>query len=44
MSLYKDYIKEIKDRESLGLNPKPIDNGKLLNEIIKKINSKRTNI
>ena len=37
ISLYKDYIQEIKDRKSLGLNPKPIDNGKLLIEIIKKI-------
>ena len=37
MNLYKEYMQEIKDRKSLGLNPKPIDNGKLLNEIIKKI-------
>ena len=37
INLYKEYIEEIKDRKSLGLNPKPIDNGKLLNEIIKKI-------
>ena len=37
ISLYKEYIQEIKDRKSIGLNPKPIDNGKLLSEIVKKI-------
>ena len=37
MNLYKEYIEEIKDRKSIGLNPKPIDNGKLLSEIVKKI-------
>ena len=37
MNLYEKYIEEIKDRKSIGLNPKPIDNGKLLSEIIKKI-------
>ena len=37
MNLYKEYIEEIKDRKSIGLNPKPIDNEKLLSEIVKKI-------
>ena len=37
MSIYKQYIKEIQDRKSQGLNPKPIDDGKLLSEIIKQI-------
>ena len=37
MNLYKEYIEEIKDRKSAGLNPKPIENGKLLSEIIENI-------
>ena len=37
MYFYKDYIEEIKYRKSIGLEPKPIDNGKLLSEIVKKI-------
>ncbi len=37
MSIYKDYIKEIKNRKAQGLNPKPIDDGNLLNEIINQI-------
>ncbi|MAP91429.1 bifunctional aconitate hydratase 2/2-methylisocitrate dehydratase [Candidatus Poribacteria bacterium] len=37
MSIYKQYIKEIQDRKVEGLNPKPIDDGKLLSEIIKQI-------
>ena len=37
MTIYKDYIKEIKERKAQGLNPKPIDDGILLNEIIKQI-------
>ena len=37
MNLYKEYIEEIKDRKSMGLNPKPIDNEKLLSEVIKRI-------
>ena len=36
MSIYKHYIKEIQDRKVEGLNPKPIDDGKLLSEIISK--------
>ncbi|MEM7698480.1 MAG: bifunctional aconitate hydratase 2/2-methylisocitrate dehydratase, partial [Verrucomicrobiota bacterium] len=37
MSLYSDYIQEIEDRKDEGLNPKPIDDGKLLSEIIDQI-------
>ena len=37
MSLYKAYLKEIAEREKIGLSPKPIDNGDLVNEIIANI-------
>ena len=37
MSIYKEYIKEINTRKSEGLNPKPIDDKELLNEIISHI-------
>lgn len=37
MSLYTDYIEEIKTRKTEGLNPKPIDEADLLNEIIEQI-------
>lgn len=37
MSLYLDYLKEIEDRKAQGLNPKPIDGGELLSEIIRQI-------
>tara|TARA_X000000950_G_scaffold285354_1_gene391070 strand:+ start:124 stop:2901 length:2778 start_codon:yes stop_codon:yes gene_type:complete len=37
MNVYEKYIEENKYRKSIGLNPKPIDDGKLLSEIIKKI-------
>lgn len=37
MSLYKEYIEEIKTRKNEGLNPKPIDDGALLKEIIDQI-------
>ena len=37
MSLYTDYIKEIEDRKSQGLHPKPIDGADLLSEIITQI-------
>ncbi len=37
MGEYIDYIQEIKDRKEKGLNPKPIDGSKLLNEIISQI-------
>ncbi|PZU10863.1 bifunctional aconitate hydratase 2/2-methylisocitrate dehydratase [Sphingomonas sp.] len=34
MSLYLDYLAEIESRAQQGLSPKPIDDGKLLSEII----------
>ena len=34
MSLYADYLKEIEDRKAQGLNPKPIEDSALLNEVI----------
>ena len=37
MSLYTDYLKEIETRKDQGLNPKPIDDGALLKEIIAQI-------
>ena len=37
MGLYKKYITEIQQRETQGLNPKPIDDAKLLDEIISNI-------
>jgi aconitate hydratase 2 / 2-methylisocitrate dehydratase len=35
--MYNDYIKEIEERKAQGLNPKPIDGGELLSEIITQI-------
>jgi len=37
MSLYADYLKEIEERKTQGLHPKPIDGGDLLSEIIGQI-------
>ncbi|MEM9016403.1 MAG: bifunctional aconitate hydratase 2/2-methylisocitrate dehydratase, partial [Verrucomicrobiota bacterium] len=37
MSLYSEYIQEIEERKEQGLNPKPIDDGDLLSEIIEQI-------
>ena len=37
MNLYKDYIKEIADRKTQGLHPKPIEEAELLSEIIEQI-------
>ena len=37
MSLYLDYLKEIEERKEQGLNPKPIDGGELLAEIVEQI-------
>ena len=34
MNIYKNYIKEIGDRKAQGLKPKPIDDAKLLSEIV----------
>lgn len=40
MSLLSEYFKEIASRKRIGLNPKPIDNGDLLTEIISTIKKK----
>ncbi len=40
MTNYKDYIKEIENRKAEGLNPKPIDDGNLLSQIIDYIKDK----
>ena len=37
MNIYKNYIKEIRDRKAQGLKPKPIDDAKLLSEIVLQI-------
>lgn len=37
MNLYQDYLKEIDERKSQGLHPKPIDGAELLSEIISQI-------
>ena len=37
MSLYTDYLDEIGTREAQGLNPKPIDDGALVAELIEQI-------
>ena len=37
MSLYTDYLNEIEERKSQGLNPKPIDDGALVEELIAQI-------
>lgn len=37
MNTYSDYLKEIEERKALDLHPKPIDDSKLLSEIIDQI-------
>ena len=37
MNTYQDYIQEIEERKSQGLNPKPIDGAELLSDIISQI-------
>ena len=37
MSAYTKYLAEIEERKNQGLNPKPIDDGKLLSQIIDQI-------
>ena len=37
MSIYEDYLKEINERSTQGLSPKPIDGNELLTEIIQQI-------
>jgi aconitate hydratase 2/2-methylisocitrate dehydratase len=34
MSIYQEYLKEIEERKTQGLNPKPIDGGDLIKEVI----------
>ena len=41
MSLYKEYLKDIIERKKIGLNPMPIDNGDLINEIIDNITEEK---
>jgi len=40
MKAYQKYINEIQERKALGLNPKPIDTSKLLQDIILQIKQK----
>ena len=42
MSLYKAYLKNIQEREKIGLSPKPINSGGLINEIITNIVDKKS--
>ena len=37
MSLYETYLEEIEERKAMGLNPKPIDDEALANEVIAQI-------
>ena len=37
MSIYQEYLKEIEERKTQGLHPKPIDGAELLSEIIAQI-------
>ena len=41
MSLYEAYLEDIAERKKIGLSPKPIDNGDLINEIISNIVEKK---
>ena len=43
MSLYEAYLNDIAERKKLGLNPKPIDSGELIDEIISYITDKKSN-
>ena len=44
MSRYNKYLQEIKKRKALGLNPKPIEDAELLNEIILNIKFKNNKL
>ena len=39
MNFYNDYLKEIEERKTQGLHPKPIDSAELVSEIIEQIKS-----
>ena len=41
MNLYKDYLNEINERKKQDLQPKPIDNGELIKEIILNIEDEK---
>lgn len=41
MSLYTDYLNEIDNRKDQGLNPKPIDDGALVSELISQIKDQK---
>ena len=43
MDLYKTYLTEIEHRKSEGLHPKPIDDAKLLKELINHIKNPISN-
>ena len=43
MDLYRTYLTEIENRKSEGLQPKPIDDGKLLKELITNIKNHTSN-
>ena len=43
MDLYRTYLTEIENRKSEGLQPKPIDDGKLLKELITHIKNPTSN-
>ena len=42
MNLYKDYLNEINERKKQDLQPKPIDNGELIKEIILNIEDEKS--
>ena len=44
MSLYEAYLDDVAKRKKLGLNPKPIDNGELIDEIISNIIEKKSHL
>ena len=41
MNLYKAYLDEISNRKEQGLQPKPIDNGALVKELILQIKDRK---
>ena len=43
MSFYKSYLEEIEERKAMGLNPKPIDDETLTNEIVSQIKDNKNN-
>ena len=44
MSRYNKYLHEIKERKTLNLHPKPIEDAELLNEIVLNIKDKNAQI